>query len=394
MRYPMLVRLAAVALITAVCSFVCAAAELDLSAKAALLMEAHSGRILYAENIDEPLPVASISKLMTLILVLEAVDTGMIALNDLVTASEYAASMGGSQVWLEKGEQLTLEELLYAVAVGSGNDASVAVAEYLAGSESAFVALMNQKAAELGLTNTEYSNASGLPPSLLGSSGRQVMSARDVAVLCRYALNVPRLLDFVSTYEYTMRADTTRKPVLWNYNKLLRRYQGVDGFKTGYTTEAGHCIAATAVRGGLRLIAVVLGSTSESARESDVTKLLDLGFREYTYHLIHPQGTVVGEIVVPKGDPETVKLIVGQDFYAPVKRGEQDQIKISIEVDERLQVPISQETTIGAISAYLGELLLGKADIKPEQSVARSSVFKLMTRITRQMIRSLTEGSL
>ena len=249
MRYPMLVRLAAVALITAVCSFVCAAAELDLSAKAALLMEAHSGRILYAENIDEPLPVASISKLMTLILVLEAVDTGMIALNDLVTASEYAASMGGSQVWLEKGEQLTLEELLYAVAVGSGNDASVAVAEYLAGSESAFVALMNQKAAELGLTNTEYSNASGLPPSLLGSSGRQVMSARDVAVLCRYALNVPRLLDFVSTYEYTMRADTTRKPVLWNYNKLLRRYQGVDGFKTGYTTEAGHCIAATAVRG-------------------------------------------------------------------------------------------------------------------------------------------------
>jgi len=389
-----LVRFTAAAVIIALCSAACAAAaDLDLTAKAALLMEAHTGRILYEKNIDQPLPVASISKLMTLVLVLEAVDAGVVSFDDLVTASEYAASMGGSQVWLEKGEQLTLEELLYAVAVGSGNDAAVAVAEYLAGSEPAFVALMNQKAAELGLTNTEYSNASGLPPSLLGINGRQVMSARDVALLCRYALGVPRLLDFVSTYEYTMRADTTKKPVLWNYNKLLRRYQGVDGFKTGYTTEAGHCIAVTAQRGGLRLIAVVLGSTSDANRESDVTKLLDLGFREYTNHLIFPQGTIVGEIVVPKGDPETVKLVVSGDFAAPIKRGEQDQIITKITVTDRLQVPISQDTAVGTISAYLGDLLVASAELKPKQNVARSSIGKLLFRITRQMINHLTEGS-
>lgn len=394
MRSTVLVRFTAAAVIIALCSAACAAAaDLDLTAKAALLMEAHTGRILYEKNIDQPLPVASISKLMTLVLVLEAVDAGVVSFDDLVTASEYAASMGGSQVWLEKGEQLTLEELLYAVAVGSGNDAAVAVAEYLAGSEPAFVALMNQKAAELGLTNTEYSNASGLPPSLLGINGRQVMSARDVALLCRYALGVPRLLDFVSTYEYTMRADTTKKPVLWNYNKLLRRYQGVDGFKTGYTTEAGHCIAVTAQRGGLRLIAVVLGSTSDANRESDVTKLLDLGFREYTNHLIFPQGTIVGEIVVPKGDPETVKLVVSGDFAAPIKRGEQDQIITKITVTDRLQVPISQDTAVGTISAYLGDLLVASAELKPEQNVARSSIGKLLFRITRQMINHLTEGS-
>lgn len=393
-RYTGLLRWIIASAIIILCTAICVSAnELDLTAKAALLMEASSGQILYAKDIDQPLPVASISKLMTLILVLEAVDAGKIALDDIVTASEYAASMGGSQVWLEKGEQLTLAELLYAVAVGSGNDASVAVAEYLAGSEPAFVALMNEKADKLDLTNTEYSNASGLPPSILGSSGRQVMSARDVAVLCRYALSVPLLLDFVSTYEYTMRADSTKKPVLWNYNKLLRRYQGVDGFKTGFTTEAGHCIAATAERSGLRLIAVVLGSTSDAARESDVTKLLDLGFREYTNYLIYPQGTVIGEIAIPKGDPEIVKLIVSADFYAPVKRGEQDQITTKIIVHDQLQVPIAKDTTIGSISAYLGDLQLTTVDLKPEQSVSRSSVVNLLLRITRQMIYRLTEGS-
>lgn len=186
------------------------AAELDLTAKAALLMDADSGQIFYELNIDEPLPVASISKLMTLVLVLEALNDGKVALADLVTTSEYAASMGGSQVWLEPGEQLTLEEMLYAIAVGSANDAAVAAAEYLAGSESAFASLMNQRARELGLIHSEYSNASGLPPTLLGLGGRQVMSARDVAELARHALTVPRLLEFVSTYGYTMRSNSTK----------------------------------------------------------------------------------------------------------------------------------------------------------------------------------------
>lgn len=369
------------------------AAELELTAKAAILVDARSGKILFEKNIDEPLPIASVTKLMTLVIILEAVDQGKIALTDMVTTSKHAASMGGSQVWLEVGEQLPLKEMLYAIAVGSANDASVAVAEYFAGSEAAFTELMNQKARELGLTNTEYSNASGLPPSVVGSGGRQVMSARDVATLARYASQVPLLMDFVSTYEYTMRADSTQRPQLWNYNKLLRRYQGVDGFKTGYTTEAGYCLAATAVRNGLRLIAVVLGSTSEANRESDITKLLDYGFREYMDHLVYTQGAVVGEISIPKGDPQLVNAVVSSDLHVTVKRGEQDQIITEIILKQDYKLPLSVDEPIGTISAYLNGELLASAPLVPQEAVNKASIIQLMTRITKRMIKILCEGS-
>lgn len=369
------------------------AAELDLTAKAALLMDADSGQIFYELNIDEPLPVASISKLMTLVLVLEALNDGKVALADLVTTSEYAASMGGSQVWLEPGEQLTLEEMLYAIAVGSANDAAVAAAEYLAGSESAFASLMNQRARELGLIHSEYSNASGLPPTLLGLGGRQVMSARDVAELARHALTVPRLLEFVSTYGYTMRSNSTKKPVLWNNNKLLRRYQGVDGLKTGFTTEAGYCIAATAKRDELRLIAVVLGSSSEASRESDITKLLDYGFREYTTHLVIPKQTAVGEIMIPKGIPEKVNVVVSRDFYVTVKRGEQAQITTEVSIDDSLPVPLTTDISVGKITAYLKDQPVAEMELKPEVAIERASIPDLLIRIYQKMLLRLTEGS-
>lgn len=369
------------------------AAELDLTAKAALLMDADSGQIFYELNIDEPLPVASISKLMTLVLVLEALNDGKVALADLVITSEYAASMGGSQVWLEPGEQLTLEEMLYAIAVGSANDAAVAAAEYLAGSESAFASLMNQRARELGLIHSEYSNASGLPPTLLGLGGRQVMSARDVAELARHALTVPRLLEFVSTYEYTMRSNSTKKPVLWNNNKLLRRYQGVDGLKTGFTTEAGYCIAATAKRDELRLIAVVLGSSSEASRESDITKLLDYGFREYTTHLVIPKQTAVGEIMIPKGIPEKVNVVVSRDFYVTVKRGEQAQITTEVSIDDSLPVPLTTDISVGKITAYLKDQPVAEMELKPEVAIERASIPDLLIRIYQKMLLLLTEGS-
>lgn len=369
------------------------AAELDLTAKAALLMDADSGQIFYELNIDEPLPVASISKLMTLVLVLEALNDGKVALADLVTTSEYAALMGGSQVWLEPGEQLTLEEMLYAIAVGSANDAAVAAAEYLAGSESAFASLMNQRARELGIIHSEYSNSSGLPPTLLGLGGRQVMSARDVAELARHALTVPRLLEFVSTYEYTMRSNSTKKPVLWNNNKLLRRYQGVDGLKTGFTTEAGYCIAATAKRDELRLIAVVLGSSSEASRESDITKLLDYGFREYTTHLVIPKQTAVGEIMIPKGIPEKVNVVVSRDFYVTVKRGEQAQITTEVSIDDSLPVPLTTDISVGKITAYLKDQPVAEMELKPEVAIERASIPDLLIRIYQKMLLLLTEGS-
>lgn len=367
--------------------------ELELDAKSALLMDARSGEILFAENIEQPLPIASISKLMTLILALEAVDEKEIALTDLVTTSEHAASMGGSQVWLEAGEQLMLKEMLYAIAVGSANDAAVAVAEYIGGSENNFVELMNDQARKLGLTKTQYSNASGLPPSLLGIDGIQVMSAQDVANLARYALDVPLLMEFVSTYEYTMRADTTKRPVLWNYNKLLRRYQGVNGMKTGFTTEAGYCLAASAIQDELQLLAVTLGSSSESQRESDITKLLDYGYRKYKNHLVFAQEHLVGELKLFKADQEFVNTLVANDFYVTIQRGDEHLVTTSIIYDDQVLLPLHVNTKVGTIIARIDDQVLGEMDLVAEQTVDRSNIFKLIKRTFTEMIKIIAVGS-
>lgn len=362
--------------------------DLELDAKSALLMDACSGRILYAMNIDEPFPMASLTKIMTLVLALEAVEQGVVALDDLVSTSAYAASRGGTQVWLEVGEQLPLKEMLYAVAVGSANDAAVAVAEYLASSEAAFVQKMNQRAKELGLTNTRYINSNGLPISGT-TSGEQYMTARDVAVLSRYAITVPLFMDFVSTYEYTMRAETTKKPQLWNFNKLLRRYAGVDGIKTGFTTEAGYCSSVTAKRDSLRLIAVVLGCSSEAKREADLTKLLDYGFRKYTDYLLYAEDSVVASLDIRKGDPGVVDVVVLEDFFVAIERGQESSITTEVVYPDNLRLPIVQGTSIGQINAYLDNQFIGSAPIGPSTTIEQASLLDLVSRISNNMINVL-----
>ncbi len=364
--------------------------SLELNGKAGLLMDAKSGNILFEYNIDEALPMASITKIMTLVLVLEAVDQGRVSLTDLVTTSKHAASMGGSQVWLDIGEQLPLKEIIYAIAVGSANDAAVAVAEYLAGSEQAFVAMMNARAQELELSSTEFSNASGLPPSQF-HGGAQVMSARDVANLTRHALSVPLMLDFVSTYDYTMRSQSTKRPQLWNYNKLLRRYQGVDGMKTGFTTEAGYCLAATAKRDDLRLIAVVLGSVNDANRENDVRKLIDFGFRKYTSHVILSQGTKVGEIQIRQGEPEIVAAVLTSDLAVTVLRGDESKITTEIRYSNDLNLPLVKGTPIGVIQAVIDDDSIGSAEITIAVDVKRGSFPKLIVHMANAMIDSLLE---
>ena len=249
MRTDWMARCLAALLCLAVCTG--PAAALEPTGRAAYLMDPYSGRVFLEKDSQEPLPVASISKLMTLVLILEAVDRGELALTDLVTASPFAASKRGSRIWLEAGEQLPLGELVYAIAVGSANDAAVAVAEYMAGSEEQFVELMNQRAKELGLTASTFVNCTGLPEE---GKPPNLMSARDAALLARHALQVPLLMDYVSTYEYTMRADSTKIPVLWNANKLLSRYYGVGGKKTGFSSGAGNRngVIAQPGRRGLR----------------------------------------------------------------------------------------------------------------------------------------------
>jgi len=362
------------------------ASGLEITGKAGLLMDAQSGQIYWEKNSQERLPIASVTKIMNLVLILEAVSQGQLAFDAMVSASEYAASMRGSRIWLEEGEQLPLSEMLYAIAVGSGNDAAVAVAEFMAGSEQEFVKLMNTRAAELGLTNTIFSNASGLPPA---DGAVQEMTAYDVAILAKHAITVPHLLDFVSTYEHTMRKDTTRIPQLWNYNKLLRRYQGVDGIKTGFTTDAGYCMAATAVRDELRLIAIVLGSSSEANRESDIRALFDYGFRKYHRFVVEERGKSVTQLTFRQGNPLITQAVLLDDLKVTIERGRESEITTKTDVIEDVKLPLTMGTVVGKRTAYLGDEILGSVDLTVSQEVQRGSIFTLIIRMYDAMIQSL-----
>src|SRR5690606_15774053 len=251
--------------------------ELPISARAAILMEAHGGRVLFEKNAHEPLRPASVTKVFTLVTALEALRDGRVSADDLVTVSRRAAGMGGTQVYLELGEQMSLRDLLYGIAVESGNDAAVAVAEHIAGSEEGFARLMNERARALGARNTELSNASGLPPADLGMPGRvHVTTAYDIAVVSRYGYTLPMFEELVSTYgPYRVRVGTRAEREFWNRNRLLRFYEGANGIKTGFTQEAGYCLAASAVRDGLHLIAVVLGAPTREDRDEDIRTLLN-----------------------------------------------------------------------------------------------------------------------
>lgn len=355
---------------------------LELSGKAAFLMDPYSGRVFIEKESDEALPVASVSKLMTLILILEALERGEISLDDIVTASPFAASKRGTRIWLEPGEQMSLGELLYAIAVGSANDAAVAVAEFISGSESGFVELMNQRAQELGLTNTKFVNSTGLPEQ---DGTHNLMSARDVATLSKHALEVPRLMDYVSIYEYTMRKDTTGIPVLWNANKLLRRYYGVDGLKTGFTSEAGYCVTATAKRDNLRLIAVTLGHEKEEDRESAARALLDYGFRKYQSLELYPKGAVVGSLESPNGNPKTVNVVLPNDFHITVERGKEVDLVTVIELETDLPLPVEEGQIVGTISAFYDDELLGTNPLTVGQRVEKLSLPRLVYRLLNAM---------
>ena len=384
MRTDWMARCLAALLCLAVCTG--PAAALEPTGRAAYLMDPYSGRVFLEKDSQEPLPVASISKLMTLVLILEAVDRGELALTDLVTASPFAASKRGSRIWLEAGEQLPLGELVYAIAVGSANDAAVAVAEYMAGSEEQFVELMNQRAKELGLTASTFVNCTGLPEE---GKPPNLMSARDAALLARHALQVPLLMDYVSTYEYTMRADSTKIPVLWNANKLLRRYYGVDGMKTGFTTEAGYCMVTTAKRDGLRLIAVTLGHKTEEERESAARALLDYGFRKYQSLQLYPKGAAVGSLECPTGKPKTVDVVLPHDFYITVERGKEVDFVTVVKLDTELRPPIPQGQTVGTITVMYQDEVLGSSPLTVGQPVERLSFPGLVYRLAQALAQAI-----
>ena len=334
-----------------------ASGGLALNCRAAVLIEPESGRVLYEKSPDEKMPIASITKLMTLLLTFEAVHGGKLTLDTLVPVSEHACHMGGSQIWLEPGEQFTLDEMLRAICVSSANDAAVAVAELVGGSEPAFVEQMNARAAELGMTNTTFRNACGL------DTEGHLSTARDVAVLSCYILNTcPELLHYTGIWTDSLRNGQTQ---LVNTNKLLKRYSGITGLKTGTTSGAGVCISASAVRDGLILIAVILGSPSSADRFNAATTLLDYGFANYAAVPLPELPDRPLELAVKGSAEQSVPL----DYSALPKtvlmeKGAAAELRTELTLPETLEAPVEQGQVVGKASVYAGETLLSEAEVR------------------------------
>lgn len=318
--------------------------DLAPSARAAILMDMDTGTVLFEKNADDPLPPASITKIMSLLLVMEALEKGQISLDDPVVASEHAASMGGSQIFLKAGETMTVRDLLKAAVIASANDATVALAEHTYGSETAFVERMNQRAKELGMTHTHFVNSTGLPAE------NHQTSARDIAIMSRELLKHETILTFTGTYQDYLRQDTDKPFWLVNTNRLIRFYAGMDGLKTGYTSEARFGLSATAKRDGFRLIAVVLGEPDTKTRNREVTAMLDWGFAHYTNMVLYEKDTLLTWIRVEGGQHAYAPVYVGKKVSLLVEKGAKlEKPEAQLMLPKRVQAPLQKHSEIGTL---------------------------------------------
>ncbi len=338
------------------------AQEIDIPAPSAILMEKETGTIIYEKNADEKLPPASVTKVMTILLIVEAVEDGSISLDDTVTVSAHAASMGGSQVYLEEGEQMVLSEMLKCIVVSSANDAAVAVAEHIAGSEQAFVSMMNERAAQLGMTNTNFTNCTGLI-----DDPEHLTTSRDIALMSRELI----LHDWIKEYT-TIWMDTIRNGTfgLSNTNKLVRYYSGATGLKTGYTSSAGHCLSATAERDGVEYIAVVLNCDSSADRFESAKTLLSFGFAAYTLAVPYPD-EVLPPIPVTLGESDFVQPVLADTSPILVKKTDLQSMTKEVELAESLTAPVEAGQRLGTLTVSVGGETVAVTDIVAGDAVAR-----------------------
>ncbi|WP_397326796.1 D-alanyl-D-alanine carboxypeptidase family protein [Paenibacillus sabuli] len=352
-----------------------AAAELAPSARSAIVMDADSGTIIYERNSHDKLPPASITKIMTMLLTLEAIDEGKLKLTDKVQASEYAASMGGSQIFLEPGEEMTVDDLLKGIAMASGNDASVAMAEKIAGTEEAFVELMNKRAQTLGLKNTHFANCNGLP------ADNHYSSAHDIAVMSRELLKHSEATTYTGKYQDYLRKDTEKPFWLVNTNKLVRFYSGADGLKTGYTSEAKFCLSATASRDNLRVIAVVMGEPNTKTRNSEVSQMFDYAFAQYTNHSIFRTGDPMGTVPVEKGMARELAVEAKHPYSVLLRKGAATaDIRHELRIDSPLRAPVKVGQKVGRLIVYQGDKVLSEFEVEAQQEVARATWWQLFKR--------------
>ena len=358
--------------------------DLGLKSKSAILMEASTGDILYEQNSDEKLPPASITKIMTLLLIYEAERAGKIKWDDKVTVSQHAASMGGSQVFLEEGETQTAADMTKCIAIASANDAAVAMAEYIGGSEDGFVELMNSRAKELGMDNTEFKNACGL------DTEGHITTAKDIALMSKELIkNFPDITKYTTTWQDTIN-HTTRKGTtefgLTNTNKLIRWYDGATGLKTGSTGNAKYCLSATADKNGMELIAALMAAPDNKSRFSEAIKLLDYGYANYAVVSGAKKGDSAGEIPVSKGEHETVLLEVSEDINAMIQKGGSEP-EIVYELTESLQAPIEKGVKAGEAVYMLDGQVIAKADVITSEAVERASLPTVAERLLKSWCR-------
>lgn len=352
-------------------------AAFEVAAKGAVLVDAESGEVLFEQDAHKELPLASVTKVMTMLLVMEAVDRGKITLDDSVTISERAASMGGSQMYMEAGETHTVAELMEGVAMASANDGCVALSEFVAGSEEIFVERMNERAAELGMRDTHFVNTNGLPVA------GHYSSAYDIAVMSRKLYAFEETHKWFTTWQSTITVGLPGKEKefgLTNTNKLIKAYPGCNGIKTGFTAEAGYCLSASATREDTHLIAVALGCETSKLRNAQIAKLFDYGFANFGSKCIAEQGAVLARMQVARGTPQEINAVSAEKVTCLVQKGKDDSITTKIELSAEVPLPLAAGSKVGTLYVMKDGKEVGTYDLLAEESVDKASFKELILR--------------
>lgn len=350
-------------------------ADFEVRAKSAVLMEANTGKILYSQNEDEKSSPASVTKIMTLLLVAEAISEERISIGDTVVISDHAASMGGSQVFLEEGERMNVEELLKCTVIASANDAAVALAEHVGGSESIFVSMMNKRAEELGMENTNFENVTGLDDS----TKNHVTTAEDIAIMSRELIKHDLITKYSSLWQDSIRHGEF---TLTNTNRLVRFYEGCNGLKTGSTDKAGYCISATAKRGGMQLIAVIMGSETRDIRNAEAKTLLDYGFSNFA--IFEKEEAALENVDVLYGTKDVAQLY-SSPFSAVIPKSDIKKVEICYEIPESVAAPVKAYNPVGKVTYKIGEEIIGTSDIYIKEEIEKISFYDIFFRILERL---------
>ncbi len=355
--------------------------EIQVRAKSGVLMDVSTGQVLYSFNENEKLYPASVTKIMPLLLFMEAIDSGKIKLEDKVTTSPTAAGKGGSQIWLKEGETMTVDELLRATAIGSANDACTALGEHIAGSEVGFVKMMNDRARELGMVNTNFVNCSGLDDDTV----EHLTTAYDIALMSRELLKHERIRTYTTVWMDSLRGGETE---LVNTNKLVRFYSGTTGLKTGTTSKAGHCLSASAERDGLHLIAVVMGAENSTDRFEGAKAMLDWGFANFETVTPQIDSSLIGEVEILRGTAESIKPIIKGIGPLTLKAGEKSRIETEISLSENVEAPIEKNQTLGTVTLKIDDKEIAKYNLVSDIYVEKTNLGHIIVRFLRSLAKS------